>query len=221
MMDNYHRHVEMPRYLRGSSAGNLKELRGVAAIHGQHWKQARWCGLANWHTYCGALTQGKQSDGSTVWTCMTDNAQFRDERDVHEILNVRHTGWFTDEEAHHKAVGIVGRLSHGRFIAGYRWTSNDERVYFGHVHDDEKEAAHAADGHAESFADASVEDSRRFNAMQDAEDAADIASKVARMAFQARHLSEDHRQEAFERIAAYREARDDLQAATQAYERGE
>ena len=79
--------------------------------------------------------------------------QFRNERDACEVLRMRHTGWFTDNYQDDTAVGIVASLTHGRYIAGYRWTSNDERVYFDDVFTNEDDAARMADEHARVFAE--------------------------------------------------------------------
>ena len=62
-------------------------------------------------------------------------------------------GWYTDSYQDETAVGIIASLPHGRFIAGYRWTSNDERVYFGEVFANEDDAARMADEHARVFAE--------------------------------------------------------------------
>ena len=76
----------------------------------------------------------------------------------------------TDSEGYDKAIGIVASLTRGRYIAGYRWTSNDERVYFDGVFTDESEAARMADEHARVFADSAREDNARYETMRDALD---------------------------------------------------
>lgn len=114
-------------------------------------------------SYCGALSQGVGQ-----WHCHT-GPQFRNERDAHEIVERLPRGWYTDSECSDTAIGIVAGLPHGRFIAGYRWTSNDERVYFPELHDDESDAAHAANGHAELFAESAREDSEKYDTARDLE----------------------------------------------------
>ena len=74
-------------------------------------------------------------------------------------------GWYTDGDQNDTAIGIVARLPHGRFLAGYRWSANDERVYFPQVFDDESDAARMADEHARVFAESAREDSERFERM--------------------------------------------------------
>ena len=95
-----------------------------------------------------------------------------------------HRGWFTDDDCEDKARGIVARLPHGKFIAGYEWSCNDERVYFSDMFDDEDDAAGRADSHAESFADACREHDSKFREAQrlqtEAEDLAyELAQKLA------------------------------------------
>ena len=59
----------------------------------------------------------------------------------------------------------MARLTHGRWIAGYTWSLNDERVYFPHVYDDERDAAIAADEEARIFAERESEyQNRRLEA---------------------------------------------------------
>jgi hypothetical protein len=92
---------------------------------------------------------------------------FRNERDAGDVL--RHTtrdrvgAWHTDVDGRETAIGFVASLPHGRFIAGYRWTSNDERVYFPDIFDDETDAAHMSDEHARVFAEMTREDSEKAN----------------------------------------------------------
>jgi hypothetical protein len=101
--------------------------------------------------YCAELHQGFNNQ-SPVWYSH-QGEQFRNERDANDVLLLSHTGWFTDRYQDETAVGIIASLPHGRFIAGYRWSSNDERVYFGEIFIDETEAAQMADEHARIFAE--------------------------------------------------------------------
>ena len=116
-----------------------------------------WRGARNWTmknyaaTYCAELRQGF-SNQSPIWYSH-GGEQFRNERDACDVIRLRHTGWYTDSYQEETAVGIVVSLPHGRFIAGYRWTSNDERVYFGEVFANEDDAARMADEHARVFAE--------------------------------------------------------------------
>lgn len=119
------------------------------------WRNVRRWGLHNWQSaFCTF------SAGAGQWYSHT-GPEFRNERDAR--------GAYSTDDDGESAVGIIANLSHGRFIAGYRWTSNDERVYFPDVFDDESDAAHMAGEHARVFAESAYEDSQRFRAMADAE----------------------------------------------------
>lgn len=183
------------------------------------WKRARHWTLKGYEGAYGMLGQGAQ-DGKPLWSTH-NRPEFRDERQAREILRSLPRGWYTDSEGRDTAIGIVSRISHGRMIAGYLWTSNGERVYFPEVHSDEDDAARAADGHAERFAESAREDSERFDRMQLAE--IDEADKVLELqkAIALRHRAEfggfDGVREAIEELRA---AREELKTATAAYERG-
>ncbi len=130
------------------------------------WRDVRFAKL----TSDSALQSGT-NEGEPIWYCHS-GAQFRNEVDADDVEDVRinHTGWFTDVDCDEKAIGIVASLPHGRFLAGYRWTSNDERVYYGEIYTDRKDAAHAADSLAETFADTAREDDEKFQAARELED---------------------------------------------------
>lgn len=154
----------------------------------------------------------------------------RRETFAHDIVNMRHTGWYTNadgttyKDGSGMARGIVVTLPpilnfpNGRFLAGYHWGDNDERVIYPELFDDEREAARRADSHAESFAEMQREDSERFDAMQTAESAADDAQETAEHAIEARNVSAWHRASARDSIRALRDARETLQRATKDYE---
>lgn len=80
--------------------------------------------------------------------------------------SIGHRGWFTDSHYDGKARGVVVNLPHGRFIAGYEWSDNDEIVYYPEIFEDAREAARSADYHAEKFAESQREDSDRFDEYQ-------------------------------------------------------
>jgi hypothetical protein len=115
------------------------------------WRGARSFKLNTYESAFAFLSQGSQ-DGEPIWYAHTDDT-FRDERDARDIVSRLARGWYTDEFQDETAIGIVVRLTHGRFIAGYRWTSNDERVYFPEIFTDEDDAARMADEHARVFAE--------------------------------------------------------------------
>ena len=118
------------------------------------WREAR---KETFLTLAPELSQGFNGHGRArrpVWTTFKENV-FRDERYADEVDGgPDHRGWYADVDCSRKIRGIVARLTHGRFIAGYYSDDNGERVYFGKVYDDEKEAARAADQEAEQEAEA-------------------------------------------------------------------
>lgn len=184
------------------------------------WRDVRGTTHKGIHAYICRLSPGFNND-TPVWYCHT-GAQFRDEKFADECTNGPvHKGWFTDMHGDEKARGIVGRLPHGRFIAGYCWSANGERVYFSKIFDEETEAAQMADEHARVFAESAYEDSARFDAMQYAEFDCEEKLLEVQKAFALRH---DWRFGGFERVAhaieELREAREELRLATADYEMG-
>ena len=184
------------------------------------WRNLRGTTHKSIRAYCCALSQGF-NNGTPIWYCHTGE-QFRDEKFADECTNgLEHTGWFTDMHGDEKARGIVGRLPHGRFIAGYYWGDNDERVYYPEVFDAETEAAQRADEHARVFAESAYEDNVRFEAMTMAEYDCEEKLLEVQKAFALRH---DWRFGGFERVThaieELRTAREELRVATADYERG-
>jgi ribosomal protein L39E len=112
------------------------------------WRNVRFATLKS-HT---GLDEGSNRN-KPIWASY-HGEQFRGEKDCHDVLErSRHKGWYSDVDCDETAIGIIARLTHGRIIAGYRWTANDERVYFPEIFDDENDAAHMADEHARVFAE--------------------------------------------------------------------
>jgi signal transduction histidine kinase len=140
------------RMIAADSANNCNEL---TRLQPGDWRGARHYKLNTYEAAFAFLSQGSQ-DGEPVWYAHVGDT-FRDERDAHTIVSSLGRGWFTDGFCDETAIGIVARLTHSRFIAGYRWTLNDERVYFPDIFDDEEDAACMADGHAEAYAEQSRE----------------------------------------------------------------
>lgn len=188
------------------------------------WRDIRGTTHKGVNAYCVTLSQGLAGSGkykTPIWYSHAGE-HFRGERFADEIpdARIRHNGWFTDVDGDEKARGIVGRLPHGRFIAGYHWSSNGERVYFPEVYKDETEAARAADSHAEAFAESAREDSERFDTMRDAEIEVEEKEHAFRLAFMARNVSTEHAELAREALEELRRARDVLAMVTADYERG-
>ena len=186
------------------------------------WRDIRGTTHKSVSAYCGALSQGfKVADNykTPIWYCSTGE-QFRAERFCDEVARIGNTGWFTDTFQYERARGIVARLTHGRFIAGYHWSSNDERVYFPEVYDRESEAARAADSHAESFAESARENSERFEVMTAAELGCKEKERAFKLAYMARNVSAEHAELAREALGELRSAHEVRASATADYERG-
>ena len=202
--------------LRMIAADSVNNRNESTRLQPGDWRGARRYTLKSYvDAFCSGIHQGV----GHWYTC--EGEQFRNERDAHDCGGgPDHTGWFCDVDCYEKAIGIVASLSHNRFIAGYRWTSNDERVYFEEVFTDENDAAKMADEHARIFAESAREDSERFNAMQEAEIEAEEKEQEFKLAFMARHVSADHAELARDAREELRSARDALASATADYERG-
>lgn len=205
--------------LRMIAADSVNNRNEATRLQPGDWKGARSYTLASYEGAYGLLAQGKQ--GTTPIWYSHGGEEFRDEREASNIVRYLPDGWYTDTDCSETAIGIVARLPHGRFIAGYRWTSNGERVYFPEVFTDEDEAARAADSHAESFADDAREDSERFEVMSLAELDAEEKTTELQKAVALRHRTKfggpDRVREVIEALREARAAYDD---AVKAYERG-
>jgi hypothetical protein len=159
--------------LREMSARSIKD--GLPpSLQEKTWREARKYGFGNWRAAYADFGQGL-NNGEPVWYSHTGE-KFRDEQYADEVTShLRHTGWFTDVDSSETARGIVGRLSHNRFIAGYEWSSNGERVYFGRVFADRGEACTYADHYAQVFAEEEVEHDRKCREARDIEDELECA----------------------------------------------
>lgn len=69
--------------------------------------------------------------------------------------DIRHTGWYTDDHGASDTIrGVVFRLPHARgFLAGWSMGENMISEIDLYIWDDERDAAHAADGMAEHAAE--------------------------------------------------------------------
>ena len=134
------------------------------------WRTVRYATL----THPGDLAQG-MNGGAPIWYAHS-GAAFR--REVY--ARKCGAGWYTDVDRTMKARGIVVRLPHEKFIAGYEWDDTGERVYFPEIFDSETDAAHQAASHAESFADACREHDAKYREAQKLQDEAeDMAQQLA------------------------------------------
>ena len=110
---------------------------------------------------------------------------WRDTGDAHELVSLRHTGWYADEDGFTLYIGHVWQLpardGTAQYVAGYVEQDSglpksiDARRATGYVvlehdgrglvtYDDKEDAARAADGLAESNAEDAREYSERWNA---------------------------------------------------------
>lgn len=145
---------------------------------------------------------------------------------AHDVKDarIRHTGWFADYEGHGyrgTVQGIVAHLPHGRYLVGYHWTDNGEYVLEAdRTYADKTEAARAADESARIYAESLREDDERFSAMTDAESLCESKAKDVEDAYAARNTTPRNRQWARDAVKELRDARAELERATEAYERG-
>lgn len=135
--------------LRMIAADSVNNRNESTRLQAGDWREARWWTMKN---YSAAYGSGINQGSVGQWYSH-QGEQFRNERDAGDVVRLRHTGWYTDSFQDDTVIGIVASLTHGRFIAGYRWTANDERVYFEEVFTNEDDAARMADEHARVFAE--------------------------------------------------------------------
>lgn len=106
------------------------------------------------------------NDKTPVWYFTSQSVPVRNIKKAHDFDNIAHTGYYCDIFQDDKAFGIIGALSHGRFIAGYQLTMNDEHVFFPGVFTDEIEATRISDEHARVIAEQEMEYSQKYNDAQ-------------------------------------------------------
>jgi hypothetical protein len=200
-----------------SAPRRLAELRNLAAKGSGDWRKAREWNFTNWHAAFCALSQGSNSDANgknarPIWYAHT-GPQFRDERYADEVdTSIEHEGWFTDNDQGEKMRGLVARLPHGRFLAGYWSSDSGERTYFADLFTDEREAARRADREAEIVAESEREYDERYRAAQDLAEEIDKAEQRARELVAMRNLCgfEYVRDELRELLETIREKRAEL-----------
>ena len=191
-------------YLRTSAQRhNEKFPSGSAAT----WRTVRCATLK----YAGDLHRGTRDD-APVWYAHTGSAFPREEYADECYRGIRHKGWFTDADCTMKARGIVVRLPHGKFLAGYEGDDNGERVYFPEIFTDESDAACRADGHAESFAaDCREHDAKDREAQKLQDEAEAMAQQLAeKLALRNDPRFPDAREEARELLTELRDLRQRL-----------
>lgn len=137
---------------------NARKARGDNTPY--DWRDVRYSGFHNAAASCGRLSRGLNGD-RPVWYAHRGR-QFPREQYADEIVNLRHTGWFTDDDGYETCRGLVVSLPHGRYLAGYELSDNGERVYFSDIYVDVNDAAYAADSEAENIADVEREYDQRY-----------------------------------------------------------
>ena len=172
-----------PDYLclmKGGTYHRLFVLKQMAHRSGKTWRECRQYGFNDWAAAHAHFSAG-ENNGERVWYTHTGE-YFRDERFVNQCEGgPDHRGWYTRHDSETSkdgsglARGIVARLPHGRFIAGYWWGDNGERVWFNEVYTDESDAARSADSHAEEWAEICREDSEKWDAARECEEQRDEA----------------------------------------------
>lgn len=129
------------------------------------WRDVRYCGFHNARAARCELSPGKHGD-QIIYYCHTGQ-YFPRETWCDEIINLNHTGWFTDIDCRETVRGLVVSLPHGRYLAGYCWSENGERVYFTEIYDCQDTAAHVADSYAEQFGTDSQMDDLKYQKAQE------------------------------------------------------
>lgn len=155
------------------------------------WRERRYSGFHNAHANFGTLSQGfdgaDERNRHAVWYTYC-GPEFRDERYCDEIArSIGHNGWFAGSDCYETVRGIVARLPHGRFIAGYVQSVNSERTYYPEIFDDERDAALMADEHARVIAETAREFDDRLNAARDLENDTEIKLHRLRECIALRH----------------------------------
>lgn len=134
------------------------------------WREIRGWTLRNYAAAFATASAGFNNSRPVVYW-HAGKPPVRSIKDASDVIDLRHTGWYADNEGDQGLViGIVGQLSHGRYLSGYRWTDNDEQLLFtDEVFDSPEDAARSADHEAERYAETLREYNERFRAMCDAE----------------------------------------------------
>ena len=192
-------------YLRTSAQRHSEKFPSGSAAT---WRTVRYATLK----HAGDLTQG-MNGGAPIWYALTGSAFPRETYADLCAEGPDHRGWFTDVDCAMKARGIVVRLPHEKFIAGYEWDDSGARVYFPETFDSETDAARQADGHAKSFADACREHDAKYCEAQNLQtEADDMAHQLAeKLALRNDPLFPAAREEASELLTELRELRERLQ----------
>lgn len=133
-------------------------LHCLKAKHGADWRK-----YVKHQVTPESLGRGANA-GTPVW-CTHAGEYFRNERFADEVCRkIGHKGWYTDDFCDSTIRGIVASLPHNRFIAGYYWSENGERVWYPEIFSDDTDAASMADEHARVAAESEREFQEEENA---------------------------------------------------------
>lgn len=212
-------------YLRGFVVSHNENHGGDKPGHKIDWRRARY---ARFDSDSGLSAGYNNEYGKKVecWTTFDESSlpgrkwYFADE--VHSQYGasaaVDHTGWYADADCDSTMRGIVLYLSHGRYLASYKWNSNGEYVVFAQIYDSWRDAAHAADEHARICAEEQKEHDERYQEARNIESEiealeAGIEDKTERLknCLKVRHVSEFWRNELQRTIEALREDRAEIE----------
>jgi hypothetical protein len=156
--------MRTPTYLN-LRIGAPKRLAYLKEANPTDWRKARHWRFKSWEAAYCILSQGFNGTDAhkvPIWY-EHGGGSFRHERTYSDVISHnRHTAWYTDADCSDTCTGIIARLTHGRFIAGYLMSMNDERVWFDNIFHDQKEAAQMADEHARVVAEHEQEYDQRW-----------------------------------------------------------
>jgi len=101
----------------------------------------------------------------------SDNPSRWEWADEVDGARIDHTGWFCDDYQSETIRGIVVRLPHGRYLAGWSMGEGMASEVGGTLYTDETEAARAADSEAEAAAERERDYQEEQRRLQDEEEA--------------------------------------------------
>jgi hypothetical protein len=163
-----HRNTHMQAYQlkAGGTRARMAILRMIAIdiatnarVIRPTWRTARDTTITEYESYFGMMSQGR-NDGETAWYSHCGE-YFRCEVTCAALLRQDYRGYYADDYGTIIS-GFVACLPHGRFIAGYENSDTGERVYYGHIYDDEYECARMADEHAREALQVAVIHAEQF-----------------------------------------------------------
>jgi len=173
---------------------------------GHTWRDVRY---STFKTASGAWHAGKNGTES-VYCMHGDNHSMREMGAAEQVNHIRHTGWYTDPYGENTMRGIVISLPHARYLAGYVFSMNDERVIRPQLHTDKVDAAYMADEHARVAAEREMEYRTRWQEGQRLHDKVQDAMHRLRECRVLRHRDARYTDEAHECIERIRMARLEL-----------